>query len=176
MKWLDSFPLSVWWRCHCHGTFLAAGNILIPIPASTIHLSFDTKRSQLKQVSKIKRSHMLHDSRPAPWWCQKHRYVSLLLHFFVAIKEVQQFSNDASRLHQKKRLLSIMSVYAKVKESFAMKFDLARALPCFSLARNGFMWRPLRPSLQKGTGYHKWLLIMVYPHTGKQRKKKEFEC
>lgn len=112
-------------------------------------------------------------SAAAPRWCQKHRHVSLLLHFFVAIKEVQQFSNDPRRLHQKKRLLSIMSVYAKVKESFAMKFDLARALPCFSLARNGFMWRPLRPSLQKRTVYHKWLLITVYPHTGEKSKKKK---
>lgn len=64
--------------------------------------------------------------------------LSLLLHVFVAIEEVQLFSNDPSRLQQK-RLLTLVSVYAKVKENFAMKFALARALPCFSLARNGFM-------------------------------------
>lgn len=64
--------------------------------------------------------------------------LSLLLHFFVAIEEVQMFSNDPSRLQQK-RLLVLMSVYAKVKENFAVKFALARALPCFSLARNEFM-------------------------------------
>lgn len=114
-----------------------------------------------------------------PWWHQKHRHLSLLLPFFVAIDEVQLFLNDPSRLQQKKRLLALMSVYIKVKESFAMKFALARALPCLSLARNGLMWPPLRPSLQKKTGYHKWLLIRVYPHTGEQSKKKrerELEC
>lgn len=98
--------------------------------------------------------------------------LSLLLHVFVAIEEVQLFSNDPSRLQQK-RLLTLVSVYAKVKENFAMKFVLASALPCFSLSRNGFMWPPLRPSLQKRTGYHKWLLIRVYPHTGEQSKKKK---
>lgn len=74
-----------------------------------------------------------------PWWHQKHRHLSLFLPFFVAIDEVQLFLNDPSRLQQKKRLLALMSVYIKVKESFAMKFALARALPCLSLARNGLM-------------------------------------